>query len=113
MARPSGFVMRIQEQQKANERIIRLFAIQQAKDMMLITMHRDFGFGPDRIRKLSEAYDQTFHDYILLCLDDAKDDAKIEYTKEMVDRALREACGESFQQWDERYEFLAKTPWER
>ena len=81
----------------------RLFAIQQSKDMMLISVGDEFGFGPDRAKRLSEAFDETFTKYAELTISDAKADKEIWYTKAKVDERLRQICGEHFVCWEDRY----------
>lgn len=81
----------------------RLFAIQQSKDMMLIALGDEFGFGPDRAKRMSDAFDETFRKYAELTVSDAKDDKEIWYTKAKVDERLKQICGEHFVPWDERY----------
>ena len=38
-----------------------------------------------------------------MTLDDAKDDKSIEYTKDKLDRKLKQIMGDNFKPWDERY----------
>ena len=87
----------------AERRNASMFAIQQAKDMMLIAVGDAFGFGPDRAKRLSDAFDKAFTDYATLTLDDAKADKDIWYTKAKIDERLKEICGEHFSPWEERY----------
>ena len=94
MGRRSGYLDRLAAGQAARDRKTRMFALQQAKDMMLIAAHRE---------RLGDAFDETFSQYADITLEDAKTDKDIWYTKERVDGALREACGEHFVPWEERY----------
>ena len=79
------------------------FTLQQSLDMAIITLHEEFGFGPDRCAKFEEAFRKTFLEYAQMCVDDSKDDEHIVYTQEKVDRALRAACGEDILSFEERY----------
>ena len=79
------------------------FTLQQSLDMALITLHEEFGFGPDRCAKFEDAFRKTFLGYAQMCVDDSKDDAQIVYTQEKLDRALRAACGDNILSFDERY----------
>ena len=81
----------------------RRFALQQSKDMMLIAANEAFGFGPERLKRLSDAYDAAFIQYANLTVEDAQSDKSIEYTKSVVDRKLKEICGPYFDPWEERY----------
>lgn len=90
-------------QQAVRDEKTRRFTLQQCKDMMLITMHEDFGWGEERLKKLSDCYDQTFMTYAEMCLADAKTDKQIWFTQGKVDECLKKACGKYFVPWDERY----------
>ncbi len=90
-------------QQAIRDEKTRRFTLQQCKDMMLITMHEDFGWGEERLKKLSDCYDQTFMTYAEMCLADAKTDKQIWFTQGKVDERLKKACGKYFVPWDERY----------
>ena len=72
-------------------------------DTLLVTMHEDFGWGEERLKKLSDCYDQTFMTYAEMCLADAKTDKQIWFTQGKVDERLKKACGKYFVPWDERY----------
>lgn len=39
------------------------FTLQQSLDMALITLHEEFGFGPDRCAKFEDAFRKTFLEY--------------------------------------------------
>ena len=63
MAKQSGYLQKLAAQQAVRDEKTRRFTLQQCKDMMLITMHEDFGWGEERLKKLSDCYDQTFMTY--------------------------------------------------
>lgn len=63
----------------------------------------DFGWGEERLKKLSDCYDQTFMTYAEMCLADAKTDKQIWFTQGKVDERLKKARGKYFVPWDERY----------
>lgn len=54
-------------------------------------------------KRLGDAFDRTFAEYAGMTLEDARTDKDIWYAREKVDEALREACGEYFVPWEERY----------
>ena len=68
-----------------------------------IAANAEFGFGPERLKRLSDAYDATFMEYATVTLDDAKSDKQLWYTKGKVDQELKRICGEHFVPWEERY----------
>ena len=103
MPKPSAFAIKQGIRRELARQSDIAFAIQQAKDMMLIAVGDAFGFGPDRAKRLSDSFDKAFTDYATLTLDDAKADKDIWYTKAKIDERLKEICGEHFVPWEERY----------
>lgn len=94
MPKPSAFMVRLQENQRHNMHLQRLFTIQQCEDMALITLNEDFGFGESRA---------TFKAYAELCIEDAKDDKDLAVTKSNIDRKLERIMGDGFLPWEKRY----------
>lgn len=103
MAKPSAFMVRMQENKKRNMGLQRLFTIQQCEDMALITLNEDFGFGETRAREFLLKFRETFKAYAELCLDDAGGDADLTYTKASIDRKLERIMGDGFLPWEKRY----------
>ena len=83
--------------------IMKGFTLQQSLDMAQIELNREFGFGPKNNARFKAGFKKTFLEYAALCVSDGADDPEIVYTKEKVDRALRQACGDDIQPFDERY----------
>ena len=79
------------------------FTIQQCLDIAQIALHEEFGFGPTYQSRFADAYRRVFVEYADLCVEDCKDDADIVYTKGVLDRALRAACGDDILPFEERY----------
>lgn len=90
----------------ARAEIQRRFALQQAQDMAVIALNQAFGFGPERTKKFVEAFNGIFEMYADMAIEDAKGDADIEYTRVKLDEVLKEACGDNFVPWEERYEWV-------
>ena len=103
MAKPSAFLQRLEAQRRHDMELQRLFTIQQCEDMMLITLGQDFGFGEKRATEFLEKYRETFEAYASLCLENAKGDANMDYTKGCIDRELARIMGSAFQPWEVRY----------
>ena len=99
----SGFLQRIKAQHDRSMRLQRLFTIQQCEDMALITLGQDFGFGEKRATEFLEKFRETFEAYASLCLENAKGDANMDYTKGCIDRELERIMGGAFQPWEVRY----------
>lgn len=81
----------------------RSFTLQQCCDMMLIAANAAFGFGPDRLFKLQETYQDVFREYAELAVSDSRDDPDIVYTRAKVDGKLQQILGDKFTPWEERY----------
>lgn len=103
MPKPSAFMVRLQENQRHNMHLQRLFTIQQCEDMALITLHEDFGFGESRAMEFLARFRETFKAYAELCIEDAKDDKDLAVTKTNIDRKLERIMGGAFLPWEKRY----------
>lgn len=95
------FLGQVQEKIRLN----RKFAIQQSLDMAVIALHEEFGFGEDRVKQFCNRFHDVFEKYASLCIEGAKDDRTIEYSKAKLDAALNDICGDDFVEWDKRYDF--------
>lgn len=84
-------------------RLQRLFTIQQCEDMTIITLGQDFGFGPKRAAEFRTKMRETFAAYAELCIENAKGDQQMDYTKGCIDRELSRILGDAAQPWEERY----------
>ena len=108
MDKPNTYVQLLAERQRIAELESRLemmkgFTLQQSLDMAQIALHEKLGFGPERNAKFAAAFWETFMEYAALCVGDGADDPEIVYTKDVVDRMPREACGGDILPFDERY----------
>lgn len=108
MAKPNTYVQLKAAQKQIAELSYRLemmkgFTLQQSLDMAQIALHEKLGFGPERNAKFAVAFWETFLEYAALCVGDGADDPEIVYTKDVVDRMFREACGDDILPFDERY----------
>ena len=108
MGKPNTYVQLLNAQKEIRQLKIDIefmkgFTLQQSLDIALLTLHNEFGFGPDRNGKFEEAFRKTFVEFAQMCVDDGRDDADIVYTKEKMDRMLRAACGDDILPFDERY----------
>ena len=93
MPKPSAFMVRLQENQRHNMHLQRLFTIQQCEDMALITLNEDFGFGESRAREFLARFRETFKAYADLCIADAKDDKDLAVTNEgSWDKPAKKYC---------------------
>lgn len=103
MPKPSAFMVRLQENQRHNMRLQRLFTIQQCEDVALITLNEDFGFGESRAMEFLARFRETFTAYAELCIEDAKDEKALAVTKANIDRKLERILGDGFLPRENRY----------
>lgn len=108
MTKPNTYALLLQTRKELLETRARMsysraFAAQQTKDLTALALNRAFGFGPKRQAQFREALHQVALEYADMCLADAAEDRTITYTREKLDRALRQVCGE-IQPYEERYD---------
>lgn len=72
-------------------------------DAWIIALHDEFGFGTERCKKALQAYLNTDKEIADLIINDHKDDERFEYTKTRIDNKLKEALGDLFVPFEERY----------
>ena len=70
-------------------------------DAALITLHDEFGFGRERALRFKNALEQHLDEMADLILKDEDKDAL--YSKETIDRKLREILGDDLIPWEQRY----------
>ena len=99
----NAFLARQEARHRVDMAFQRDFTIQQCTDMLLIAANEAFGFGEDWLVKLLEAYQRVFEDYAEMAIEDGRADPDIEYTREKVDRKLRQILGDHFRPWEDRY----------
>jgi len=93
----------IVEHRKEEKRKQRI-ALQMSEDAAMIAAQVIFGMGPKRAADFHAAYVKVANEIAKLIVEDARADDMIEYTKETVDKRIRQIVGpENFRPWDERY----------
>lgn len=102
MAKQSGFLRAIQAEQARREADVRHHARVFQMDMVTIALGR-MGFREKRFRELDEVLAQVAEEYSKQILDDAKEDKDIWYSKEVLDRELKQYVGNLFVPYNERY----------
>ena len=76
------------------------FGMQLMADLVTLALNQEFGFGPERLMRFCKAISKKYGDFADLWNGDTKD---VEYSKAVLDRALKQICGKYFIPWDERY----------
>jgi len=73
----------------------------QSHDIAILTLHEDFGFGPNRIAKYHDAYEAKWNEFEEIAKNDTPDK---EYTKDVLDRRIKAAVPEDrYCPYKERY----------
>lgn len=91
------------EQAEKNEEALtdaQAFTAQIICDLMVIALHDKFGFGYDRCKRVTDEISENYSQYWKIWHEDTQDR---EYAKEVIDRRLKEICGDKFQPWEVRY----------
>lgn len=102
MAKQSGFLRAIQAEQARREADVRHHARVFQMDMVTIALGR-MGFREKRFAELDKVLAQVAEEYSNQILDDAKEDKDIWYSKEVLDRELKQYVGNLFVPYNERY----------
>lgn len=104
-ANSAAYQARREAERQVEDQYRRYFTMQQFMDFVLIAAADEFGFGPDRLKRLNERTMQVATEYSNLLLEDVEGDRDFEYTKSVIDRKLKQICGENFEPWEIRYNF--------
>lgn len=90
--------------EKAHETDKIFVALQMATDAAVIAAAEVFGMGPVRCARFVAKIAEVLNEISSAINADSVEDPAFVYTKERIDRRLREICGEeNFQMWDVRY----------
>ena len=87
----------------ATEAIMKQFMV----DTLQIAIHEEFGFGYDRIERLTKAWGEKYSEFYK-CL--GTQDAEADYLRECLDRQLKEVIGDKMEliNFEERYPDIKK-----
>lgn len=95
-------VDRMQQKKEAWTRNVYLYTQQETLDAASMVLHELYGFGPERLKRFGEAFEEKFHEIQELNRED-KNDPKREYSREVFERKMKEAWGPYYCPRDERY----------
>lgn len=103
MAKQSGYLKRLEAQNKAKQSRQLMFAMQYAEDAAMMAAAEVFGMGEERAKRFGQAYCRYVNEISKLIHTDSKDDKDCEYSRAKIDQKLKEICGKYFVPWEERY----------
>ena len=101
--KPSGYLQRVRrdvDRQLAESRHI---CIQMCLHAALIAANEVLQLGPGRAKAFCDAFSATLSEIAAMTVADGRTDRELWHTKDMIDRRIRQICGENFQPWEERY----------
>lgn len=93
----------LQRKHQAELNGMRDFVQQLCCDVMLIAANAEFGFGPERLKRLHNTYEDAYDEYADLIIEDAKIEKDLDYAKGKIDMKLKQILGDYFEPWEERY----------
>jgi len=100
----SGFLAKIEERHKRELADVELSTLKFTRQLMMdctaIALNEKCGFGPERIKNIMDAVAENYADFADLINADTDDQ---DYSWEVLDRRLRQICGEYFVPMEERY----------
>lgn len=77
---------------------------QLAQDAAVITLNKEFGFGPERQVKFNFEFVDTLNKLTRMMLSDMDEDETMEYSKGRIDQLIKSALGKKyFAPWEVRY----------
>ena len=95
---------RTKEDLEFHDLCVKTIMQQQTLDAMTLAIAEEFNTTPETFARLRNAFERKWAEIVALAKADVKDDKELWYTKNTIDRALREAVGEEyFCPWEERY----------
>lgn len=77
--------------------------LQMCQDAAMISANEVLGMGEDKSKKYADSFRTNVNEIADLMFSDMQDDAEFVYSREKIDRRLKEFCGEYFVEWEERY----------
>lgn len=98
----SGYLDKLAKEKFAREYAIRKYTRQQGLDFVLCALGR-MGYGEKRLIEFEKVLSKVFEDYADLMTDDLKTDSECIYAKSVLDRELKQYCGNSFVPYEVRY----------
>lgn len=98
---------KIEAKYKAQMRGQRMFTLQQCEDILFLTLGELDYHDPESFVDL---YWEVFVRWADMTDEDYKDDKKLVYTREDVDRRLRQIRGDKYVPREERYYMLREKP---
>ena len=98
----SPYAMALQLQREKRDEDVRHHARLFQMDMVTIALGR-MGWRESKFREFDRVLDQVAEEFCTEILEDSKNDTDLWYSKEVLDRELKQYVGKMFVPYDERY----------
>ena len=102
MPKQSGFMKAMQLERDRRDAEVRHHARVFTLDMVTVTLGR-MGFREKKFEEFDKILSEVGEEYAKDILEDAKTDKELWYSKETLDRELKQYVGKRFVPYDERY----------
>ena len=105
--KPNSFLVKVNERIKEESRIAQYCNERQCLDALIVSVNEEFGFGKERISRLIDAYIKSRKEIADMFLDDRhiNGDKDLNYSKEKMDRTLKQIMGNDYPDFEKRYHF--------
>lgn len=103
MAKQSAFIARIQKAQEKRDEEVRWSTRVFMLDMVTLTLGR-MGFREAKFREFDRILDEVTEEYGKDILEDAENDKELWYSKDVMDRELKQYTGSMFAPYEKRYQ---------
>lgn len=102
MGRKNGFALALQAERERRDADVRHHARIFQMDMVTLALGR-MGWRESKFRELDKVLSQVVEEYCTEILEDSKNDTELWYSKETIDREIKQYVGKMFVPYDERY----------
>lgn len=92
-----------ERKKKAWTQNVYYYTQQETLDAASLTLHAEFGFGPERLKRFREAFVEKFHEIQKLNQEDV-DDPDREYSMQKFEQAMMDAWGPYYEPHSSRYD---------
>ena len=107
MSKQSAFLIAVEKEVRRRMARYEVVRMQIAEDAAFMAAHEVLGLGPGRAEAFGNAFVKYVGEITKLIDTDAKDDKKLEYSKEVIDRTIKPIVGdELFLEFDKRYGYV-------
>jgi hypothetical protein len=102
MGRKNGFALTLQAERERRDADVRHHARIFQMDMVTLALGR-MGWRESKFRELDKVLNEVAEEFSREILEDSKTDTELWYSKEVLDRELKQYVGKMFVPYDERY----------